>query len=128
MAKTNTMTLIRFTIRLHQARVEEVLVIILHLQYSLEFADQMDYHIIGSPVVNIFGKAIAMNAGGKKAAASSFYLPLNRVKRALNLLKSCLQNPQKPIKIPRGTIQTVFRQVVLLPFKIIIFYFLSLEF
>jgi len=57
----------------------------------------------GSPVVNIAGQAIAMNAGGRKKAASSFYLPLNKVKTALEILR------QNILDIPRGTIQTVFR-------------------
>ncbi|ETN04196.1 hypothetical protein PPTG_23638 [Phytophthora nicotianae INRA-310] len=47
----------------------------------------------GSPVLNIDGCAIALNAGEAKKAASSFYLPLDRV--------------GKPA--PRGTIQTIFR-------------------
>lgn len=52
----------------------------------------------GSPVVNIDGDAVALQAGGSTEASTDFFLPLNRILRALE----CLQNEKQ---ITRGTIQ-----------------------
>lgn len=60
----------------------------------------------GSPVVNVDGYAVALQAGGSTEAATDYFLPLDRPLRALR----CIQAGQP---VTRGTIQT---QWLLKPF------------
>lgn len=52
----------------------------------------------GSPVVNIDGNVVGLQAGGNTRAATDFFLPLYRSKRALDAIRSGK-------KVDRGTIQ-----------------------
>ncbi|KAI3917810.1 hypothetical protein MKW92_008436 [Papaver armeniacum] len=66
----------------------------------------------GSPVVDCQGRAVAMNAGGSQdESATAYFLPLERVVRALNFiqkskdLSGCVW---EAVSIPRGTLQATF--------------------
>ncbi len=55
----------------------------------------------GSPVVDVHGRVVALNAGANTKTASSFFLPLWRIKYALQRL-------QAGQKVARGGLETVF--------------------
>jgi S1-C subfamily serine protease len=61
----------------------------------------------GSPVLNKKGKAVAINAGGRVKEATSYYFPLDRIVRALDIIKKH-DGPLGSAPVTRGTIQTIF--------------------
>ena len=70
----------------------------------------------GSPVLADDGKACALNCGAARNAASAFYLPLDRVKRALDLIIAAQERSNGGAAlltsselVPRGTLLTIFK-------------------
>ncbi|XP_057487743.1 protease Do-like 7 isoform X2 [Actinidia eriantha] len=65
----------------------------------------------GSPVIDWQGRAVALNAGSKSSSASAFFLPLERVVRALKFLQKgrySFSEKWEAVTIPRGTLQATF--------------------
>ncbi len=57
----------------------------------------------GSPVIDVFGHVMALNAGSQSKSANAFFLPLDRVKLALEKI-------QLGETIKRGTIQATYAE------------------
>lgn len=65
----------------------------------------------GSPVIDWQGRAVALNAGSKSSSASAFFLPLERVVRALRFIQKgrvSFKDTCEVVAIPRGTLQVTF--------------------
>ncbi|PNY07685.1 protease Do-like 7-like protein [Trifolium pratense] len=65
----------------------------------------------GSPVIDWQGRAVALNAGGNTSRKSAYFLPLERVVRALRFLQKGSEtyvDIWMPVSIPRGTLQVTF--------------------
>jgi len=69
----------------------------------------------GSPVVDISGRVVAINAGSKTKSAAAFYLPLNRVVRALALIRDAVP-PGLASGVPLATAAVVPRGCLLATF------------
>jgi S1-C subfamily serine protease len=71
----------------------------------------------GSPVLAIDGSAIGLNAGAANKAASSYYLPVDRVVVALTALQRAIGERLPPTTlrptqaVPRGCMQAVFKHL-----------------
>ncbi|KAK3288425.1 hypothetical protein CYMTET_4082 [Cymbomonas tetramitiformis] len=71
----------------------------------------------GSPVIDILGRAIGLNAGSRTRTNTAYFLPLPRVARALGLLRQCCPAeglvPQRwsTPHLPRGTMQATFTYI-----------------
>ncbi|CAN0924258.1 Protease Do-like 7 [Linum grandiflorum] len=67
----------------------------------------------GSPVIERQGRAVALNAGARTTSSTAFFLPLQRVARALRLLQEGNESHSttkwNSVCIPRGTLQTTFQ-------------------
>jgi hypothetical protein len=77
------------------------------LQFYLQAASGTKGGSSGSPVVDVKGRAVGLNAGSRTKSASAFFLPLQRVARALALLQRDVPAGLPPA-VPRGTLAASF--------------------
>lgn len=84
------------------------------MQFYLQAASGTKGGSSGSPVIDSQGRAIGLNAGGKNKAQSAYYLPLERVVRALSILQEQwplggqLSSCWSAARVSRGDLQTTF--------------------
>ncbi len=69
--------------------------------FYMQAASSISGGASGSPVVDMSGDVIALSAGANLKNAASFFLPLDRIARALKLIQA-----DQPVT--RGTLQTIF--------------------
>ncbi|MCF6236241.1 MAG: trypsin-like peptidase domain-containing protein [Gammaproteobacteria bacterium] len=69
--------------------------------FYMQAASSISGGASGSPVVDMSGDVIALSAGANLKNAASFFLPLDRITRALKLIQA-----DQPVS--RGTLQTIF--------------------
>lgn len=56
-----------------------------------------------APVINCDGRAVALNVGSKNDSCTTYFLPLDKVQRALKIIQN--SNDGSVVDIPRGTLQ-----------------------
>ncbi|KAK8517716.1 hypothetical protein V6N12_016557 [Hibiscus sabdariffa] len=79
--------------------------------FYMQAATGTHYGSIGSPVIDWHGRAVAMHVGGLVSGAPAFFLPLERVVRALEFLQAkgyYYIDKWEAVTIPRGTLQVTF--------------------
>ncbi|GMJ07841.1 DegP protease 7, degradation of periplasmic proteins 7 [Hibiscus trionum] len=79
--------------------------------FYMQAASGSKYGSSGSPVIDWQGRAVALHVDGHVSAAPAFFLPLERVVRALDFLQDTGDyyiDKWEAVTIPRGTLQATF--------------------